>query len=86
MRQPKDKREMKRTNDFWCETCNQKEPMTPTAMKEHLKSVHGLDGKVTGRRELQCALDMEGGQYSNTFKWTLPGNVILTSVSAGSFT
>lgn len=71
-------------SEFWCNTCQMKEPMDHANTKSHLKEVHGLDGNVTGRKKLICAIDGGQGAYSNTFEWTLPNNIKITELSTGS--
>lgn len=72
------------SREFWCDTCQIKEPMDKDGLKKHLKEAHQLEGKVTGKKERVCCLDMEGGQYANTFSWTLGGSVKITETSSGT--
>lgn len=67
---------------FWCDTCDPKKEMTPDEFKQHLKTVHKFDGKVTGSKKGISFLDFEDG-FTNTFAWTLPGNVKATEVQSG---
>ena len=71
------------TREFWCETCGQKEPMTPEQFKEHLATQHYLSGRILGKETLRLALDMSAGQYSNTYDWILTGKVRVTEVKSG---
>lgn len=72
------------TRQFWCDTCKQGggPGMTPAELKKHLKSVHQLEGRITGSKKLVCALDGEEG-YDNTLEWLLPGNVKICELSSG---
>ena len=72
------------TRTFWCDTCKQggTPGMTTAEFKEHLKTVHGLEGRVTGSKQMLSALDSSDG-YDNTYQWTLPGNVSVCELSSG---
>jgi hypothetical protein len=48
----------------------------------HLKTAHGLTGRITGKRKLSLALD-GAGFYHNTYGWTLPGGIELLMSDKG---
>lgn len=66
--------------EFFCDACNQQEPMDALSMRAHLADVHKLT-EFKGNRSLLVALD--GDFYSNTFEWTFANGVKITEVSSG---
>lgn len=57
---------------FTCMTCkdNSAHELSYEAFKEHLKSVHGIDGKINGNRKGQSFIN-GAGWFAQTWIWTL---------------
>lgn len=75
------KKPLSHSRQFWCETCNQKEPLTAHQMMAHLTEVHKLVN-FRGTKKTRTCIDGQGF-YENTFDWILPDKVRLTEVSTG---
>jgi hypothetical protein len=69
-------------SEWFCETCKQKEPMTPEQTLRHLELKHGIKRPFKARKRLILALD-GAGYYNNSFEVTCPGGVMLTLNSTG---
>lgn len=64
-------KEVEPTNEWWCQTCNTKEPMNHEGMIEHLKTVHALDTKgLKGKKSMLMHMDGDTW-FSYQWEWTL---------------
>ena len=57
--------------------------MTGLQLRDHLKTVHGIEPPLTGKKSGRLFLDMDGGQYTNIYDWIMPGDVKITESAKG---
>ena len=63
--------EVKPENNWWCQTCQQTEPMTVDEMKVHIKEKHGYDPtNFKGWRSMLMHTDGDTW-FSYQWQWTL---------------
>jgi hypothetical protein len=69
------------TSEWFCVTCEDREPRGHGDAIAHLRLDHGLTGPIRGRRSMSLHLDM-ADRYSSSYDWTI-GTIKLVQVVTG---
>lgn len=59
------------SNIFLCMTCNDNKELSVPEMKEHMKTVHGIE-ECKGKRSMTMHLD-GADYYASTYEWDVQG-------------